>query len=369
MKKLFVLLAFVLTFSAAQAAETSGVVHKIKLNGTMRIEPETVLSYLLIREGDAVDQARLDRGLKALFATGLFADVKMDFKKGVLTVDVVENPIVNQISFEGNKRIKDEQLQSELSLRPRAVFTRSKVRRDTQRILEIYKRSGRYSVSVEPKIIERSQNRLDVVFEIVEGPTTFIRRINFIGNKAFDHDRLEEAMMSKEKRWYRFFTATDTYDPDRFAYDQELLRRFYLHQGYMDFNVVSASAELSPNRESFFLTLVLEEGPRYKIGNVSVESSIKGLNPDAVKGKVSLAPGDWFNNDKLEDSILTLTNEVGGMGYPFVDVTYKLEKRSDEPVVDLVFNIAEGPHLFIDRIKITGNVRTEDRVILSLIHI
>lgn len=363
MKKLFVLLAFVLTFSAAQAAETSGVVHKIKLNGTMRIEPETVLSYLLIREGDAVDQARLDRGLKALFATGLFADVKMDFKKGVLTVDVVENPIVNQISFEGNKRIKDEQLQSELSLRPRAVFTRSKVRRDTQRILEIYKRSGRYSVSVEPKIIERSQNRLDVVFEIVEGPTTFIRRINFIGNKAFDHDRLEEAMMSKEKRWYRFFTATDTYDPDRFAYDQELLRRFYLHQGYMDFNVVSASAELSPNRESFFLTLVLEEGPRYKIGNVSVESSIKGLNPDAVKGKVSLAPGDWFNNDKLEDSILTLTNEVGGMGYPFVDVTYKLEKHSDEPVVDLVFNIAEGPHLFIDRIKITGNVRTEDRVI------
>lgn len=349
--------------SVAQAAETFSVVKKIQLNGTMRIEPETVLSYLMIREGDGVDQQRLDRGLKSLFATNLFADVQMRFNKGILTIDVVENPIVNQISFEGNKRIRDEQLKDELSLRPRSVFTRSKVRKDTQRILEIYKRSGRYSVSVEPKIIERSQNRLDVVFEIIEGPTTYIRKINFIGNKAFDHDRLESEMMSKEKKWFRFFTSTDTFDPDRFAYDQELLRRFYLQHGYMDFDVVSASSELSPDRESFFLTIVMDEGPRYKIGDVSFETSLKGLDVDEIKGKVSVSSGDWFNSEKMENSVLALTNDVGGKGFPFVDVTYKANKREGEPVVDLLFEIAEGPHLFIDRINISGNVRTQDHVI------
>lgn len=345
------------------AAEESGVVRRINIEGTMRIERETVLSYLLIREGDTVTKERLDEGLKSLFSTGLFADVRMDVKDGVLSVDLVENPVVNQIVFEGNQRIKADQLAPELSLRPRAVFTRSKIRRDTQRILEIYKRSGRYSVSVEPKIIERSQNRLDVVFEIAEGPTTYIRKINFIGNKAFDHDRLEDAILSKEKRWYRFFTATDTYDPDRFAYDKELLRRFYMQHGYMDFAVVSSSAELSPNKENFFLTIVVDEGKRYRVGKLETSSSIKGLDVSDVRGEISVKEGDWLNITRLENSVLALTNEIGAMGFPFVDVSYKLEKRENEPVVDVYFEIREGPHLFIDRINITGNVRTEDRVI------
>ena len=345
------------------AAEESGVIRRINIEGTMRIERETVLSYLLIREGDTVTKERLDEGLKSLFSTGLFADVRMDVKDGVLSVDLVENPVVNQIVFEGNQRIKADQLAPELSLRPRAVFTRSKIRRDTQRILEIYKRSGRYSVSVEPKIIERSQNRLDVVFEIAEGPTTYIRKINFIGNKAFDHDRLEDAILSKEKRWYRFFTATDTYDPDRFAYDKELLRRFYMQHGYMDFAVVSSSAELSPNKENFFLTIVVDEGKRYRVGKLETSSSIKGLDVSDVRGEISVKEGDWLNVARLENSVLALTNEIGAMGFPFVDVSYKLEKRENEPVVDVYFEIREGPHLFIDRINITGNVRTEDRVI------
>lgn len=345
------------------AAEESGVVRRINIEGTMRIERETVLSYLLIREGDTVTKERLDEGLKSLFSTGLFADVRMDVKDGVLSVDLVENPVVNQIVFEGNQRIKADQLAPELSLRPRAVFTRSKIRRDTQRILEIYKRSGRYSVSVEPKIIERSQNRLDVVFEIAEGPTTYIRKINFIGNKAFDHDRLEDAILSKEKRWYRFFTATDTYDPDRFAYDKELLRRFYMQHGYMDFAVVSSSAELSPNKENFFLTIVVDEGKRYRVGKLETSSSIKGLDVSDVRGEISVKEGDWLNITRLENSVLALTNEIGAMGFPFVDVSYKLEKRENEPVVDVYFEIREGPHLFIDKINITGNVRTEDRVI------
>ena len=345
------------------AATAGKLVEKIEISGIMRIEPETVLTYLMIRKGDNVSDEQLDRGLKSLFSTGLFADVRLSMDGGVLKVDLVENPIVNRIAFEGNKKIKKQQLLDELSLRSRSVFTRSKVRRDTQRILELYKRLGRYSAQVEPKIIEQSQNRLDVVFEINEGAETFIRKINFIGNRAFSATELEEEMLSKENRWYRWFTSMDTYDPDRFAYDQELLRRFYQRHGYMDFNIVSASAELSPDREDFYLTLVLEEGPRYKIGDVKVVSDLKGLEADTVADVVSVKTGTWYNNVKIENSELALINAVGSKGFPFVDVSSETKKHEGEDVVDLTFTVKEGRHLFIDEIQITGNSRTQDRVI------
>lgn len=365
MRKLFVyaVLGIFLCISAVHAAEKEETVSEIVITGVMRIEPETVLTYLMIRKGDTVSQEQLDRGLKSLFSTGLFADVGLSVKNGVLTVDLVENPIVSQISFEGNKKIKTQQLKDELSLKPRSVFTRSKVRQDTQRILELYKRMGRYSAQVEPKIIERSQNRLDVIFEINEGEPTFIRKIDFIGNHAFNSSELEEELLSKENRWYRWFTSMDTYDPDRFAYDKELLRRFYLRHGYMDFNIISSSAELSPNREDFYLTIVLEEGPRYKIGDVNVESELKGLEAGTVADVVTVRPGNWYNNVKVENSEIALINAVGAKGFPFVDVTSELKKREDENVVDIIFHIKEGQHLFIDRIDITGNGRTEDRVV------
>lgn len=365
MRKLFVyaVLGVFLCVSAVHAAEKEETVSEIVITGVMRIEPETVLTYLMIRKGDAVSQEQLDRGLKSLFSTGLFADVKLSVKNGVLNVDLVENPIVNQISFEGNKKIKTQQLKDELSLKPRSVFTRSKVRQDTQRILELYKRMGRYSAQVEPKIIERSQNRLDVIFEINEGEPTFIRKIDFIGNHAFNATELEEELLSKENRWYRWFTSMDTYDPDRFAYDKELLRRFYLRHGYMDFNIISSSAELSPNREDFYLTVVLEEGPRYKVGDVKVESTLKGLDADTVAGVVTVQSGNWYNNVKVENSEIALINAVGTKGFPFVDVASELKKRDGENVVDIIFHIKEGQHLFIDRIDITGNGRTEDRVV------
>ena len=365
MKKLFVFIGIVFCFPfiKAEAAQKEEVVSEIVISGVMRIEPETVLTYLMIRKGDSVSQEELDRGLKSLFSTGLFSDVRLSVNDGVLNVDLVENPIVNRISFEGNKKIKTQQLKDEVSLRPRSVFTRSKARRDTQRILELYKRMGRYSAQVEPKIIERSQNRLDVVFEINEGKPTYIRKIDFIGNHAFSATELEEEMLSKENRWYRWFTSMDTYDPDRFAYDQELLRRFYLRHGYMDFNIISSSAELSPNREDFYLTIVLEEGKRYKVGEVKVISDLKGLDADTVADVVSVKTGSWYNNVKVENSELALINAVGAKGFPFVDVSSGLNKHEKENVVDVVFNIKEGQHLFIDEIQITGNARTQDRVI------
>ena len=359
-----ILLTFGLVFavSAAKAQETPDVVSEIVINGTMRIEPETVLTYLMIRQGDEASPDRLDRGLKSLFSTGLFADVKLSEKKGVLTVDLVENPIVNQIAFEGNKKLKTDQLKGELSLRPRTVFTRAKIRNDTQRIVELYRRIGRYSAIVEPKIIERSQNRLDVVFEINEGDPTYIRKIDFIGNDSFDTDVLEETMLSKEARWYRWFTSTDTYDPDRFAYDKELLRRFYFNHGYIDFEIVSSSAELSPNRKDFYLTLMLSEGKKYKIGKIDITSSLKGFDAQSVRSVPTVKSGGAFNQSKVDDSVLALTNAVGAQGFPFVDVEYRLDKH-DDATVDIVFEVKEGQHLFIDRIDIRGNNRTQDNVI------
>ena len=345
------------------SAEQETVVSAIEISGIMRIEPETVLTYLMIREGDKISDEKLDRGLKSLFSTGLFADVRLAMDGDVLKVGLVENPIVNRIAFEGNKKIKKQQLEDELTLRSRSVFTRSKVRRDTQRILDLYKRLGRYSARVEPKIIERSQNRLDVVFEINEGAPTFIRKIDFIGNKAFSATELEEEMLSKENRWYRWFTSMDTYDPDRFMYDQELLRRFYLRHGYMDFQIVSASAELSQSREDFYLTLVIDEGPRYKIGDIKVVSELKGLEADSVADEVSVKSGTWYNNIKIENSELALINAVGAKGFPFVDVSSKAQKRDGQDIVDLTFTVKEGQHLFIDEIQIDGNSRTYDRVI------
>ena len=361
-RRFSLIVALCFTVSLANAHETPKVVNEIVINGTMRIEPETVLTYLMIRQGDIATPDRLDKGLKSLFSTGLFADVKLSEKNGVLTVDLVENPIVNKIAFEGNKKIKSEQLKNELTLRPRTVFTRAKARADTQRIVELYRRVGRYSALDEPKIIERPQNRLDVVFEITEGEPTYIRKIDFIGNNAFDADVLEESMLSKEARWYRWFTSTDTYDPDRFAYDQELLRRFYFNHGYIDFEVVSSSAELSPNRKDFYLTLMLSEGKKYKVGKIDITSSLKGFNPETVRTVPTFKAGKTFNQSKVDDSVLALTNAVGAQGFPFVDVDYKLNKH-DDATVDVVFDVKEGQHLFIDRIDIRGNNRTQDHVI------
>lgn len=365
MKKLFALavLGTFLPFCAARAAQKPETVSEIVIDGIMRIEPETVMTYLAVNKGDSVTEDKLDNSLKSLFSTGLFADVNLTLDNGVLTVKVVENPIVGQIAFEGNKKIKSQQLKDEISLRPRSVFTRSKIRRDAQRILELYKRMGRYSASVEPKVVERSQNRLDVVFEISEGRPAFIRKIDFIGNDAFDADTLEEEMLSKEKRWYRWFTSTDSFDPDRFAYDKELLRRFYLRHGYMDFNIVSSSAELSQNREDFYLTLVLDEGERYKVGDVRVVSELDGLDAADVAGVATVKPETWFNNVKIENSEVALVDAVGAKGFPFVDVASELKKRDGENKVDVVFTVKEGQRLFIDEIKITGNSRTLDNVI------
>ena len=344
-------------------AQDGGRVRSVVIQGTQRIEAETVKSYMAIAEGDLYDPDRVNRSLKALFNTGLFADVTIRREGDQVIVRVVENPIINRIAFEGSKRIKDEQLQSEAQLKPRTVYTRTKVQADVKRILELYRRNGRFAATVEPKIIQLEQNRVDLVYEIDEGQPTFVRRISFVGNHRYDEDRLREVLQTKEERWYRFLTSDDTYDPDRVTYDRELLRRYYLKRGFADFRVASAIAELTPNREGFFITYTLEEGERYRFGKSTVNVNLRDLKPEDLQPALVSEEGDWYNADQVEDIVQKLTDLVGTKGYAFVDVKPQVNRNPDTKVIDVSYDVQEGPRVFVERIDITGNVRTLDRVI------
>lgn len=339
------------------------VITEIVVTGNQRIEPATVANYMTIRVGDAYDLDEVDDSIKNLFDTGFFADVSIRRDGPRLIVEVVENPIINRIAFEGNLRLDSEDLEAEIQLRPRTVFTLTKVQADVARITEIYRRVGRFNAVVEPKVIQQDQNRVDLIFEISEGERTIIREIVFIGNEAFSDGTLREVILTVESAWYRFLTVDDTYDPDRLAFDQELLRRHYLSEGYADFRVVSAIAELAPNREEFFVTFTLEEGSRYEIGEVSVISEMPTVDPVLVENIVDVESGDWYDAGAIDDDVVEMTLELGRMGQPFVDVRPRIERDAENAIIDIAYVIAQGPELYVERIDIVGNVRTTDEVI------
>ena len=347
----------------ATPAAALGTITSVRIEGIQRIEPETVRSYLLLKPGDAWDPERVDRSLKALFATGLFADVKLIRDGSVLVVKAVENPIINRIAFEGNSKLADKDLNGEIQLRPRVVYTRTRVQNDVRRILELYRRHGRFAATVEPKVIQLSENRVDLVFEINEGPSTGVRSINFVGNRQFGDGTLRGVIETKESRWYRFLSTSDTYDPDRLTYDRELLRKFYLSEGYADFRMVSGVAELTPDRDGFVVTFTLDEGERYHFGKVDVDIKLKDLPREAVLPLLTVQPGDWYNGQAVEHSISVLTDALGNRGYAFVDVKPQISRHREEHTLDVVFNVREGPRVYVERIDINGNVRTLDKVI------
>ena len=347
----------------AQSIFAGGTIEEIRIEGSQRIEPASVRSYMGLNPGDTFNAVELDRGLKALFDTGLFADVTFRREGSTLVVSIVENPIINRLAFEGNKRIDDEVLQSETELRSRIVYTRTKVQNDVKRILDLYRRSGRFAAVVEPKVIQLEQNRVDLVFEIDEGPTTEIKSINFIGNREFSDGTLRGEIVTQETAFWRIFTATDTYDPDRLSFDRELLRRFYLREGYADFRVVSAIAELTPDREGFILTFTVEEGEEYTFGKIDVITSLRNLDPDVLRSRVVTEEGDTYNADEIEESITNLTEAVGDLGYAFVDIRPRVDKDVENRIINLTYDIQEGPKVFVERIEIEGNERTLDEVI------
>jgi outer membrane protein insertion porin family len=344
-------------------APAGGTITAVQIQGNVRSEVDTIRSYLQLKEGQPYDPAAADRSLKALFATGLFSDVVIDMQGSTLVVKVTENPILNRVAFEGNKKIEDDKLRDEVQSKPRQVFTRARVQADVERILTIYRRGGRYNAVVEPKIIRLEQGRVDLVFEIDEGDVTGIKRISFVGNEAFGDGTLRGKIRTVESAWWRFLSSDDRFDPDRLNLDRELLRKFYLSEGYADFRVVSAVAELSPNRDGFFITFTINEGERYKFGKIEVTSRFQGLDVDTLKSYLTMSEGDWYNADQVEKTVSAMADAVGSLGYAFVDVRPNIRRNKDTSTVDVTFDVQEGPRVYVERINIAGNTRTLDKVI------
>jgi outer membrane protein insertion porin family len=345
------------------SAHAQGVIQNIRVEGNKRVEPETVRSYLTFTAGDAYDPAQIDESLKALFATGLFQDVRIRREGSTVVIVVQENPIVARVAFEGNREVEDDTLAPEVQLKARAVYTRARVQADVQRILDVYRRQGYYAAAVNPKIINLDNNRIDVVFEINEGPTTKIRAIHFIGNEAFSDSQLRFVISTTQTNLLSFLKNTNIYDPDRLSLDRELLRQFYLKNGYADARIVSATADLDRDGRGFFITFTISEGERYRFGAIDVESALPSLNVDALRGSILTRTGRVYNVEKVEKTIEALTISVSQQGYAFGQVRPRFERDEATHTMGIVYVIEEGPRIYIERINIVGNFRTEDKVI------
>ncbi|WCP12510.1 Outer membrane protein assembly factor BamA [Sphingobium sp. AntQ-1] len=348
---------------APVVAAPQGTIRAITVTGTQRLEPDTVLSYTKLRIGQPYSQESLDQGLRDLYETELFADVQIRNDNGNLTVEVKENPVINRIVLEGNKRLKEDKIRPEIKLAPRQIYTRSKVRADVARIVELYRRQGRFAATIEPKMVQLDQNRVDIVFEISEGPKSKVRQINIIGNDKFKDGELRSQMVTKQSRWFRLFSSGTSYDPDRLAYDQQKLRQFYLTEGYADFRVISAVAELTPDKQDFIITYVVEEGDRYKFGDVKVESDIRDLSGDLLTKRLPMKKGDWYNAKQVEDTVDTLSETAGLFGYAFADVSPDFNREKESLTMGINFRIANAPRVYVERVDINGNTLTQDKVV------
>ncbi len=345
------------------SAQAQGVIQNIRVEGSKRVEPETVRSYLTFSTGDAYDPAQIDESLKALFATGLFQDVRIRRDGATIVIVIIENPIVSRVAFEGNKEIEDDALASEVQLKPRAVFTRARVQSDVQRILTLYRRQGLYGAQVDPKIINLDNNRIDVVFEIHEGPTTKVRAINFIGNAAYSDSQLRYVISTTQTNILSFLKGTNIYDSDRLNLDRELLRQFYMKSGYADVRIVSATADLDPGGRGFFITFTIEEGERYRFGSIELESALPSLRTEELGRYLLTKSGRVYNAEKVEKTIESLTLGVSLQGYAFGQVKPRFDRDESTHTMNIVYVIDEGPRIYIERINIVGNFRTEDEVI------
>ncbi len=370
-----VLLATASPFALAQApaeqpatvdyrpAANGPVITRIEVTGTRRIEEATIRQYLPFTEGQRYSDALGDQALKALSSTGLFADVTVRQTGGVVSIDVIENPVINSVNYEGNDRLDADELGKEAQLGPRQILTRTRVQSDVQRMLELYRRSGRFAATIEPKIIELPQNRVDLVYEINEGPSTGILDISFIGNKVFSDRELRQEIVTTESEWWKFFASQDNYDPDRVTFDREQLRKFYLRNGYADFRVISSIAELARDKSGFYLTFNIEEGEQYSFGEVQIESKVAELSVEEMSDLVVFEAGDVYNSELVEKTVEALTYYAGSHGYAFAEVKPRVKRDSAGRLINVVFVVEQGPRVYVERINIIGNTRTLDKVI------
>lgn len=351
------------TGAAPAVSPTAQTIKAINVQGQQRLEAETIMSYTKLRVGSAYTRESLDNALRDLYDTELFADVQIRDDVGVLTVTVKENPVINRIVLEGNKRLKEDKIRPEIHMAPRQIYTRSKVRADVARIIELYRRQGRFAATVEPKLVQLDQNRVDIIFEMTEGPKSKVRQINIIGNEKFSDGDLRGQMATKQSRWFRLFSSGTSYDPDRLAYDQQKLRQYYLTEGYADFRVISAVAELTPDKQDFIITYVVEEGDRYKFGDVAVKSDIRDLSGDRLTKMLPMKKGDWYNAKQVEDTVDQLSETAGLFGYAFANVEPDFQRDKDSLTMGIDFQIANAPRVYVERIDVNGNTLTQDKVV------
>jgi outer membrane protein insertion porin family len=363
-----VVLGGILVGTAVASVASSGVavaqtVSSIVVEGNRRVDAETIRSYFKGGPGGSLSAVQIDDALKALYATGLFEDVRINHVDGKVVVAVVEAPVINQVAFEGNKKAKDEQLKTEIQSKPRGTLSKAAVQADVQRIIEIYQRSGRFDVRVDPKIIELPNNRVNLVFEINEGPKTGVKEIDFVGIHAFSSGRLKDVIKTSESNLLSFLQTTDIYDPDRVEADRDLLRRFYLQHGYADVRIVSATGVYVPEKKGFIVTYTIDEGAQYHVGSVDVVSNVHAIDPGMLRSKVKLSAGAVYNADLVEKSVEAMTIEAAKRGYAFANVRPRGDRNFQAKTINLVFVVEEGARAYIERINIRGNTRTRDYVI------
>ena len=349
---------------AASPEAAAKVIKSLRVDGSQRIEPDTVLSYTKLRIGQAFNNESLDQAIKDLINSDLFADVTINgAQTGEIVLKVRENPIINRVLLEGNKRLKSDKIQKEIKLAPRQIFTRSAVRADVARIIELYRRQGRFAASISPKMVALDQNRVDIVFEISEGPKSKVRQINIIGNEVFSDGKLRGEMATKQARLTTFLSSNTSYDQDRLAYDQQKLRQFYLTEGYVDFKVTSAVAELTPDRKDFIITYVVQEGKRFKFGEVTVDSDIRDFDNKKLAESLVAKKGQWYNAKKVEDSVEAINQTAGLFGYAFTEVNPEFMPDRETLTMAINFHISEAKRTYVERIDINGNTVTQDQVV------
>ncbi len=349
---------------AAAPVPAHGTIRSLQVVGARRLEAETILTYTRLRTGTPYTSESVDQAIKDIYASGLVAEVSIGgVQTGDLVIRIRENPIVNRVVLEGNKRLKDDKIAKEIKLAPRQLFSRTVVGADVARIIELYRRQGRFAAKVTPKMVMLDQNRVDVIFEVDEGPKSLVRQINILGNAAFDAATLRANLATKEARLRRFLSSATSYDEDRMAYDQQKLRQFYLTQGYADFRVLSAVAELTPDRRDFILTYVVEEGHRYRFGPVTVDSALRDLESATLTAVLTPKKGDWYNARLVEDSVDQLSTLAGNLGYASADIRPDFERDAATHTMGVTFNIAEARRTTVERIDVTGNTQTQDKVI------
>jgi len=366
-------LAFILAFVAAANVSFNGltlvseakaaVVSSIEVRGNERIDDDVVASYLTISPGQSFNNFDVDDSTKALFATGLFSDVSVFQQGSVLVVDVDENATISKIKFEGNNRLKDEGLRGIILLKEQGIYSDQQAGIDVARIREAHGRVGKRGAKVSFEVIPLENNRVNVIYRIDEGDKTKISVINFVGNDTFSDRHLRDIIATKESSFLSFLQTNDVYDPNRISSDEEALRRFYFNKGFADFQILSTTADLDEVANEYVISFTFDEGARYTFGNISIDSTVPNLDPSGLDALYKSVPGDFYSAEKVEDTILAITERVSEEGFAFVEVVPRGNRNFDTNTIDVVYLVDEGARVFIEDIIILGNDRTRDYVI------